>query len=98
MQKTPTMIAYWDQDLRCRYANGAYQSWFGVEPCKLIGTSLKDLLGPELFALNAPFALGALAGQEQTFERVVPGPDGVKRNSLAKYMPTSRTAWCKALW
>jgi len=87
MQKTPTMIAYWDQDLRCRYANGAYQTWFGVEPGNLIGTSLKDLLGPELFALNAPFALGALAGQEQTFERVVPGPDGVKRNSLAKYMP-----------
>ena len=87
MQKTPTMIAYWDQDLRCRYANGAYRTWFGVDPEKMIGTTLMDLLGPELFALNETFARGALAGQEQTFERVVPGPDGVRRNSLAKYMP-----------
>lgn len=87
MQKTPTMIAYWDQDLRCRYANGAYRTWFGVEPEKMIGTTLMDLLGPELFALNEPYARGALAGEEQTFERVVPGPNGVRRNSLAKYMP-----------
>jgi len=87
MQKTPTMIAYWDQDLRCRYANGAYRTWFGVEPEKMVGTTLMDLLGPELFALNEPYARGALAGQEQTFERVVPGPDGIRRNSLAKYMP-----------
>lgn len=87
MQKTPTMIAYWDQDLRCHYANGAYRTWFGADPEKMIGMTLMDLLGPELFALNEPYVKGALAGQEQTFERVVPGPDGVRRNSLAKYMP-----------
>lgn len=87
MQRTPTMIAYWDQDLRCRYANGAYRTWFGVDPENMIGMTLMDLLGPELFALNERYARGALAGQEQTFERVVPGPDGVRRNSLAKYMP-----------
>lgn len=87
MQKTPTMIAYWGQDLRCHYANGAYRTWFGTDPEKMIGMTLMDLLGPELFALNEPYIKGALAGQEQTFERVVPGPDGVRRNSLAKYMP-----------
>lgn len=87
MQRTPTMIAYWDQALRCQYANDAYKTWFGADPEKMIGTTLMDLLGPELFALNEPYVKGALAGVEQTFERVVPGPDGVRRNSLAKYMP-----------
>lgn len=52
MQKTPTMIAYWDQGLRCRYANGAYKTWFGADPEKMIGMTLMDLLGPELFALK----------------------------------------------
>lgn len=81
------MLAYWDSDLLCRFANKAYVTWFGVAPDALIGTSIRDLLGPELFALNEPHIRRALAGQEQTFERVVPGPDGVRRKSLAHYLP-----------
>jgi PAS domain S-box-containing protein len=83
----PSMLAYWDADLRCRFANRAYETWFGADPDRLIGTSLRDLLGPELFALNEPFILAALRGEEQTFERVVPGPDGIDRHSLANYRP-----------
>jgi PAS domain S-box-containing protein len=83
----PSMLAYWDRDLRCRFANRAYERWFGVDPDTLPGRSLSDLLGPTLFALNEPYIRAALKGQEQTFERVVPGPDGVKRHSLATYVP-----------
>ena len=32
------MLAYWDRDLRCRFANRAYATWFGVDPDSLIGT------------------------------------------------------------
>jgi PAS domain S-box-containing protein len=83
----PSMLAYWDAELRCRFANRAYETWFGVNADQLIGTSLRDLLGPELFALNEPFILAALGGEEQTFERVIPGPDGIHRHSLANYRP-----------
>lgn len=83
----PSMLAYWDRDLRCRFANRAYEAWFGVDPEGLIGTSLRDLLGPELFRLNEPYVRGALAGEQQVFERVVPGPNGIKRHSLATYIP-----------
>lgn len=83
----PSMLAYWDRDLRCRFANRAYERWFGVNPDALIGTSIRDLLGPQLFALNEPHIRAALAGEEQLFERVVPGPDGVNRHSLANYIP-----------
>jgi PAS domain S-box-containing protein len=81
------MMAYWDADLRCRFANRAYQTWFGVDPETLIGTRLVDLLGPELFALNEPYLRAAFQGHEQTFERVVPGPGGAQRNSIASYIP-----------
>jgi len=83
----PAMLAYWDLNLQCRFANHAYERWFGVNPDSLVGTSIKGLLGPELFALNEPYIRGALGGTEQLFERAVPGPDGVCRHSLATYVP-----------
>jgi PAS domain S-box-containing protein len=81
------MLAYWDRDLTCRFANRAYETWFGVDPDQLVGTSLPDLLGPELFALNEPYVVAALAGRQQSFQRSIPGPDGVTRHSLANYQP-----------
>lgn len=83
----PSMLAYWDSELRCRFANHAYERWFGVDPNGLIGTSLRDLLGPELYVLNEPHIQGVLRGEEQYFERVIPGPGGIKRHSLAVYIP-----------
>jgi two-component system OmpR family sensor kinase len=87
VDRVPSMLAYWDSEMRCRFANRAYETWFGVKPEGLIGTSIRDLLGPRLYAMNEPHILAALRGQEQVFERVVPGPDGVRRHSLAHYIP-----------
>jgi len=87
VDRVPTMLAYWDRDLICRFANRAYEDWFGVRPEHLLGTSLRDLLGPALFALNEPHIRKALAGERQLFERVVPGPGGVQRQALAEYIP-----------
>ncbi|MBS0446869.1 MAG: PAS domain-containing protein [Proteobacteria bacterium] len=87
VDRVPSMLAYWDRDLLCRYANRAYEYWFGVNPEALVGTSIRDLLGPDLFAMNEPYIRGALGGEQQVFERIVPGPDGVRRHSLATYIP-----------
>ena len=87
VDRVPSMLAYWDQNLLCRFANRAYERWFGVNPGNLLGTSIRELLGPELFAMNEPYMRAALAGERQVFERIVPGPDGVQRHSLAEYIP-----------
>ncbi|MEP7296068.1 MAG: EAL domain-containing protein [Burkholderiales bacterium] len=87
VDNVPAMLAYWNRDLTCRFANRAYEQWFGVTPESLVGTHIKDLLGPELFALNKPFMDAVLAGEPQSFERLVPGPNGTNRPSLANYMP-----------
>jgi PAS domain S-box-containing protein len=86
VERIPSMLAYWDRELICRYANPAYREWFGVDPDSLIGHTLRELLGPKLFALNEPYARAALSGVEQRFERDVIGPAGVRR-SLARYLP-----------
>lgn len=87
LDAVPSMIAFWNEDLRCRFANRAYRKWFGVDPIRLVGTHISDLLGPALFEQNLPLLEAALAGEAQSFQRAVPGPDGVVRLSLANYIP-----------
>lgn len=87
IDQLPAMVAYWDKDQRCRIANRAYLTWFGVEPEALLGKTLRELLGP-IYPLNLPFIEGALRGQEQQFERELPNPEGgPPRHSQAHYTP-----------
>ncbi len=81
------MLAYWDVDQRCRFANDAYHEWFGKSREDLIGTTLASLLGPQLYELNRPFIDAAYRGERQVFERAIMLPDGTVRHSLATYAP-----------
>ena len=72
VDRISAMVAYWDATQRCRFANRAYERWFGVTPESLIGTHIRDLLGP-LYALNLPHIEAALRGQTQDVEREIPG-------------------------
>jgi diguanylate cyclase (GGDEF)-like protein/PAS domain S-box-containing protein len=80
------MLGYWDKDLRCRFANSAYQTWFGRSPNDLRGLPMQELLGP-LFELNLPYIRSALQGEVQVFERAIPLPDGTVRHTIASYYP-----------
>lgn len=83
----PSMLAFWDSSQRCRFANRAYERWFGVTPESLIGKHISELLGP-LYALNLPYIEAALRGEVQEFEREIPDPGGgAPRLSLASYTP-----------
>jgi PAS domain S-box-containing protein len=83
----PSLLAYWNADLHCVFANAAYARWFGTDPAGMAGMHIRDLLGPDLYARNLPYIEGALRGERQVFERIVPGPDGTQRHSLAHYEP-----------
>ncbi len=82
------MLAYWDKDLICRFANTAYRDWFGRTREEMVGKmTIKELLGP-IYYQNLPYILGALEGKRQTFEREIPIPDGGgTRHSIANYFP-----------
>ena len=81
----PSMIAYWDKDLRCRFANKAYVHWFGREP--EIGESMAAFLGQTLFARNEPMVQAALAGETQNFERSLTKVDGTIGRAWTNYVP-----------
>jgi PAS domain S-box-containing protein len=82
----PAMLAYWNTAQVCLFANEAYRAWFGKSRSAVVGTTMRELLGP-LYELDLPYILRALAGEPQLFERTIPGPGGVVRESLATYTP-----------
>jgi signal transduction histidine kinase len=72
----PAMLAYWDKDLKCRYANDAYLDWFGKTSAEMIGEmTIIDLLGAT-YGPYEPNIKGALAGLPQEMVLVLPLPDG----------------------
>ena len=82
----PSMLSYWDCDLQCRFANRAYEKWFGVKASSLFDSSLRDLLGPELFAMSEAYIQGVLRGEPQEFARI-PKPGETDRPGLVNYLP-----------
>lgn len=81
------MLAYWDSNLICRFANAAYREWFGKTREEMINKmTLPQLIGP-LYEKNLPYILGALQGKPQQFEREIITPAGDVRHSLANYLP-----------
>jgi len=87
----PSMVGYWDKDLKNRFVNKAYELWFGVDVSQIVGKYIWELLGDELYRLNLPYIHGALNGEFQEFERIIPNADGSRsRHSLAHYIPDIR--------
>lgn len=88
LDNMPSMIGYWDRDLRNRFGNHAYFDWFGVDPTTMPGKHIRDVIGEERYKLNLPYIEGVLRGEPQQFERAIPSPDGKQlRHSLANYIP-----------
>jgi PAS domain S-box-containing protein len=82
----PAMLAYWSSDQICLFANEAYREWFGKARADVVGITMRELLGP-IYELNLPHIRRALAGEPQVFERTIPQPNGLVRESLAAYVP-----------
>ena len=85
--RLPAMIAYWDRDLRNVIANDTYVEWFGFTPAQMRGRHIREILGEAVFAKNYPYMKGALAGEEQLFDRTLIDTNGRTRHTQASYVP-----------
>lgn len=84
----PSMIGYWDNNLRNRFGNHAYQEWFGIDPKIMPGMHISEVIGEERYRLNLPYIEGVLQGEKQCFERLISLPDGSHmRHSQTEYIP-----------
>lgn len=85
-ENVPGMVAYWNSDLRCTYANHHYLNWFGRTPEQMLGIHMQDLLGPELFSMNIAYIKAALTGVDQQFERTLVKANGDIAHTWAQYI------------
>ena len=83
----PGLVGYWDTELRCRFANAAYEEWFGRSPECMLHMSLSQLLGARGFAEVEKYVVATLGGETQIFSRTLVKPDGAVGHTLTHYIP-----------
>jgi PAS domain S-box-containing protein len=83
----PGMVGYWNRDLICEFANNAYLEWFGKTKQEMIGMTMKQMMGEELFIKNYPHIEKVLKGKIVVFERTIVKPNGETGYLWAHYIP-----------
>ena len=83
----PSIIGYWDCNLRNRMANKSYLLWFGCNPEAMAGMEMHKVIGDDLYKKNEPYIRGVLQGEAQSFESRFKGPNGQSIASSINYIP-----------
>jgi diguanylate cyclase (GGDEF)-like protein/PAS domain S-box-containing protein len=87
----PGLVAYFDREVRCQFANQSYLNWYKRSRQEMLGTTLKELMGDSLYAVNESLIHAALEGEKQHFERFLTRPDGSIGHVLADYIPDTNS-------
>ncbi len=82
----PVLLAYVDANGRCRFANQAFNEWFGRDPAGCVGKTIADVMGKDAYAALRPYVEAALRGERVSFEQLVAYPNG-PRHVHAAYVP-----------
>jgi diguanylate cyclase (GGDEF)-like protein/PAS domain S-box-containing protein len=83
----PTLIGYWDLDMRNVTANDAHRDYFGMAPADLRGRHLSEVLVPADYELACPRMEAALQGAEQAFSPAPAVGPGAPRYTQESYIP-----------
>ncbi|QTN23835.1 PAS domain S-box protein [Rhizobacter sp. AJA081-3] len=83
----PNLLAYWDADLRCRFANRAYREWYGRSEADMDGIPLAELLGDERMQMLQGHVGEVLRGRAQQYTSELRGNTGRSMHGLASWIP-----------
>jgi two-component system NtrC family sensor kinase len=87
LDASPSLIVYFDREHRYRYANPNYAQFIGQTVPNLLGRTILEILGPEIWGELEPHARKALAGSLAHHSGWVPHPDGTPRHLERTYSP-----------
>ncbi len=85
----PVLISYIDRDHRMMFCNGTFRDWAGIDPEKVIGKLVLDIIGAELYQQRRQNMERALAGERVVFDMVSTAM-GVTRHLYTTYIPDRR--------
>ncbi|MEX0750122.1 MAG: ATP-binding protein [Dehalococcoidia bacterium] len=83
----PVLVAYVDSDHRYRYANRAYQTWFGLDVATLPGQHFREVDGEDAYAIARPYMERACGGEFLTYSASMPYVHGPRRDVEVTYIP-----------
>jgi two-component system, sensor histidine kinase and response regulator len=83
----PGMLAYWTQDLHCRFANRAYREWYGRPGLEVEGIAMTTLLGTERLTHRSEPLESVMAGHTLRFQDVVEHADGRRMQAMVNLIP-----------
>lgn len=83
----PSMICYIDREKRYRFTNAAYQNWFGYDKDQILGLSVEEVLGPELYGSIRSRMEQAMSGSRVTYNMEIPDKKGKSRHFQVNYLP-----------
>ncbi|MBL8485240.1 MAG: PAS domain S-box protein, partial [Rhodocyclaceae bacterium] len=86
-ENTPAGMAFIDSEGRINYANSTYARMLGRDPDKLPGRPLAEILGGDAMLEVEPHLRRALAGEHDTYERVMAGKDGLQTHMEISMVP-----------
>ncbi|MBX9716071.1 MAG: PAS domain-containing protein, partial [Burkholderiaceae bacterium] len=83
----PGLLAYWNRDLQCRFANRAYREWLDLPPDSLDGISPLSLVGGQSQADQQLFIDDLLRGQSKQYQRVLASSSGQLMHAIVTFLP-----------
>lgn len=83
----PVLITHVDRDLRYRFVNRTYETWFSRKHENVVGKAVVEIVGSEAFAQAKPRIDAVLSGQHLSFEESVIYPGVGERHVRATYIP-----------
>ncbi len=85
----PVLISYIDHDHRLMFCNGTFRDWLGIDPEKVVGKPLLEMIGAELYEQRRQNIERVLAGERVVFD-LVSTALGVTRHLHTTYIPDRR--------
>lgn len=82
----PVLISYLDRDHVFRFANKAYETWFGRPLAEIVGLHARELMGEAMYEVRRPWLDRALAGEAVVYDGVfTAGP--LPRFTVIQHIP-----------
>jgi PAS domain S-box-containing protein len=64
----PVLIGYVDKNENYQYANKGYSDWFDIPPDEVLGRSIPEVIGEDIYSQIKEDVRQALCGQQRTYE------------------------------
>ncbi|HEX8388467.1 MAG TPA: PAS domain S-box protein, partial [Sphingomonas sp.] len=82
----PVMLSYVDRTGRFRFANKAYEDWFGRPVGEIVDRHVSEVMPADAYAAREPYMARAFAGERVRYEAAFPHPTGL-RHTIIDHIP-----------